>query len=898
MMVMILACPLRIKAQEEIYRLVDYRDDGMILVASFADLDSAYDSFLSNSDEYDNLVLYENDDALLMEYGMVIFNSDKSCSLKVDLNEEMSFNPCYAIDALYLSSQSDLDTVTFLLAGERASIARDEVTLQPYSDMSFKPSRYSVSQDELYHDIKNQWELDYYAYHALLSSSPAYLEEGHYYYSYDGRYFYDDFYLMSDDQNAKTYDHALNKDDPYYNYYAYLPMRSYSNYSYEELETYFEEELDLARRLDSYTDKDQDGANDIVNRSQLAGSFEDFYANQNLYGANALLLLAISINESAYGKSQMAYSYNNLFSDLALSTSEEREAGRYKSIASSIYAQARYIISNRYANNRSEVYAGTFLGSPQSGLNRHYSSDPYWGEKVAGIYYELDLNLGQKDAGNFLAIKEEGTIRFYEDESLSSYYYETETAPFAFLVIEEGDNYYKVAYEPSLSEDDRYDFEENVAYIAKDGIKILHEATNDKTYHTITFDAGEGTYREGQVVSYRLLQGLLPSMSDPELEGYEFVGYDKEFESVKGDQTYRAQYKKIDHLELVESPGVTMQNSPLKLDGKLKVVYADQSEKIISLNTDMVFDIDTSVAKEKTIVIEYCGLSLEAKVEISQELYEDELYLLENLESFIQNYEENLTYDEVELSKLISLIKTCDHALSPQDIRSLDSMVMPYYQDDINFAIDANNYDLMVSGMALAFDFSASNSQDRPLFKDTYRLSLGTLTSEEENKLIKAASGYGLKNVAGFKLSFYRNFESVSADFPMVISISLDDINANKSYAVYYLDGEEVYKCESAQSKDRIEFITKKEGAYMIYEVDTANSYDFIGKDENLTVDNADSFYLWEVIDKAVPLLFILVDELLIVGYLKSKKKGEKSWNDYKRSLQKADFVQDAKPKN
>ena len=899
LVVLLLFTSLNIKAQEESYLLIDYRDEEMVLIDSFNDLSRAYEVYEKERENYDNLVLYEDDKVLLMEHGMVIFKSDEACSILIDLNSEMSFNPCYAKDALYLSSESDLNNVAYYLSGEKNTIDPQKVELAPYSKMSLSPSRYSVHDQKLYHDIKNQWELDYFAYHALVSAAPSYLEDENYYYSYDGKYFYDSFKTMSDDLNKGTYKNAINAKDPFYNYYAYLSARAMSNYSAQELKAYFNDTLDLSSRLNSYHDKNQDGANDVVNRSQLADSIEDFFANQYLYGANALLLLAISINESAYGKSQMAYSYNNLFGDLALSSKEERASGRYESIASSIYNEARYIISNRNANYRSDVYNGTFLGSPLSGLGVNYSSDPYWSEKVAGIYYDLDASLGFKDANFKIAIKDnDKTLYLYRDQNFYSYYYAADIKPFALLVLEEGDDYYKVALEPSFSDDDRYDFE-SVAYVKKNGLKVLGKGEEkEAVYHTVTFKALDGTYKEGKSVSYQIKEGLSAAMSTPSYKGYEFVSYDKELGPVFEDTTYEAVYKKIDHLELIESPGPTMQYSPLNIDGLFKVVYEDGSEKVIDINSDMISDLDTSQAGEKVLKINYCGMTLECKVNIDDKMYEDYVYVSENLETFLKEYEETSEFDKSVLVDLLGRIKNSDYPLSASDIRALDSLVMPYYEEEINFAIDENDYGLTISGMSLAFDFTSSLTNDKPLFKDTYRVSLNALSKEEESALIKAGEGYGLKSVAGFELLFYRNFERITPSFDQVVALSLENLDSGKSYAVYYLEDGVVYKCKSSQSKDKIEFIASSDGPYMIYEVDSANSYDFVGKDENLTLENSDEFYIWAVVERSLPLFFMIVDEVLIVIYLMDKKKRYKLWNDYKKSLQRADFVQDAKPKN
>ena len=61
--------------------------------------------------------------------------------------------------------------------------------------------------------------------------------EGTDYYSYDGHYFYtyDNFENMLEDYQNGDRSHSVNPSAPYYNYFQYLPLRSQSNYSADEL---------------------------------------------------------------------------------------------------------------------------------------------------------------------------------------------------------------------------------------------------------------------------------------------------------------------------------------------------------------------------------------------------------------------------------------------------------------------------------------------------------------------------------------------------------------------------------------------------------------------------------------------------------------------------------------
>lgn len=118
------------------------------------------------------------------------------------------------------------------------------------------------------------------------------------YFSYDGHYFYQNEHQMYDDYKANTYayPHAVNAGKPYYNYFQYLTHRASSNYS--------------AQEFDAYT-------NDIVGSaaSQMKGLGTYYVSYGQTYGVNALMAYAVSCNESAYGKSEIAMT-KTIYSDM------------------------------------------------------------------------------------------------------------------------------------------------------------------------------------------------------------------------------------------------------------------------------------------------------------------------------------------------------------------------------------------------------------------------------------------------------------------------------------------------------------------------------------------------------------------------------------------------------
>ena len=61
------------------------------------------------------------------------------------------------------------------------------------------------------------------------------MTKGKEYYSYDGHYFYENYNTMITDYKNNVRTNSVNPSTPYYNYFQYLPMRSKTNYTAQEL---------------------------------------------------------------------------------------------------------------------------------------------------------------------------------------------------------------------------------------------------------------------------------------------------------------------------------------------------------------------------------------------------------------------------------------------------------------------------------------------------------------------------------------------------------------------------------------------------------------------------------------------------------------------------------------
>ncbi len=885
-------------AEESEYHLYDSTEKGLIEVDRFTTFSSAYQNYLNLQDDYDNLVLTQNDEVILMEYGIVEFLVNDGCTLNIDYSDangdSYAINGCYGIDAAYLGVSDGLETIRFLISGKEGFIARENVVLHPYETLDVSISNYDIANGHLYHNIKSQLDEDYYFTSIDLYLAPEYLDDAGMYYSYDGHYFYDDFYSMIDDYRSDQRINAVNQDAAYYNYYMYLPHRSLTNYDYSDVEDYFYDTLNFNKRLDGYYDFNYDNANDDVNRSQYVDNIAPFFEYQYLYGANALMMLSLSINESSYGKSKSAYDQNNLFGHAAYDNEEDIANNRYQNVAASIYSHAKYYISSRFASPVSGVYNGSFFGDKASGMGVNYSNDPYWGEKLAAYYNDLDEALGLKDYNSYALgiIEDEGEITFYGDSDLEEAIFKIEdVVPYSFIIIEEGDDYYKIQFDGAMDLDNYlYDFENDVAYVKKDATDVVlnPEKIIESDYHTVTFEFKE------KKISYLIKEGMIPIISKPQQEAMEFTGFDKELKPVLEDVTYTAQYRKVKGIEMNSYPQDKMRiDGELSLVGaKIDVTYEDDEgltyKETLPVNTDMVTAYDLSEYGKQDIIVSYAGFVTSFPIEVSETITAHQEIVEEMIAKIDSNSAEDTSVNEINL--LRDYIIETGYRLSNEEIVRLDAILLQKYDGLINFHI-SSPYPLAISGMALTLDVSDSYDQGIRLYTDTYYLTYGVIDLIDQAYLEKISSGYGFEQVFSFSLHFNKNSTEVKPQLPYIIEIKFDDLDTHKVYSVYSIDDEgDVIKCRTSQSTDGIQFSTRVDGNFMVLALDSKNDY-VLDSDVhfNLTMDNDDIDLNNIVFVVSWFVIIILLNGIALVSYRIGKERREKLWNDYKKSWHNAE---------
>ena len=239
------------------------------------------------------------------------------------------------------------------------------------------PSYYIVESGILYHFISSDLTGGG-GYKIAIGAAPSYLSENTRYFSYDGNYFYNGSNIESglnavvNDLKCGNNNNAVNKNNPFYLYYQYLPMRTKTVYT--------------ATQLDNYINAK------TQSNSKLRGIGQALKDAEEKYGVNALIILGVAINESGWGTSTIAQQKNNLFGIKAYD-SNTGAADVFATPGDSVLEFAKNYMSKGYTNPTDWRHFGGLLGNKGVGANVKYASDPFWGEKAARYAFDADLYL-------------------------------------------------------------------------------------------------------------------------------------------------------------------------------------------------------------------------------------------------------------------------------------------------------------------------------------------------------------------------------------------------------------------------------------------------------------------------------------------------------------------------
>lgn len=867
-----------IEYNEDVYQIVSIENNELTVLSESDTFTRANRYYNQHVDEYENIGITKNGQFYKVKYGVVSLKTTNACDFNVEFKNDFDkkgnyVNGCYGNDGAYIDSDIYVGAL-FEISGVKGWAEFEDVTIYPLEFLNDNAlSNYTVKNGNLYHQVKGNISSNQYMSLINLGSAPAFLNEGSIYYSYDGHYFYNDMHNLLDDLKNDSFENAVN-DEPYYNYYQYVSHRTYTNIDIDSMNDYFTDTLGIQGKLSHYSDKDKDSIDDTLTRSQYYGEIEDFYVNQYEFGANAAMMLALSMNESGMGRSSLAYTRNNLFGHAAYDSDVESNASRYLSVNSSVYSHAKYYVSGTYSHPGRYQYHGSFFGNKASGMNVSYASDPYWGEKAAQYYCKLDEANGNVDfESHKLGISLNKTVTVYNENGYSLYDIKEEDA--VFVILDENDRYYKVQTDPTLDEDGKvdliyeYDLEKNIGYVLKEDIDLtLYENKNTMNYHTVTFDANGGWFRNGEsMVSYKMMDGK-PCAEIPCKENALFDHWDKELDVINEDTIYKAIYKEVNSIALVEPFNTEYEiNERISLEnGILEVSFKDDTTKTIPVDTTMISGYDMSKEGNQDVIISYAGKELSIPIHVSVELETKRNSIKENILKVIETGNQ--------LDTLKESMNEYMPYLSFEEIRALDKQYYDYYGDNVQYHLDENELNLGISGLSMALPLEESlNKTWKDIYFVTYHESV-----EHEKQLEQVALGYEYDIVDTFTLGLKKHFTDVNTDRDIIVSIDKKEgTPTNVMFTVLMVKDGEIIKLKTTQTKDRISFMTNGLGEYMVVSKTSINSIEDENIIETLTLENSDP-------NKYMTLAYGIGAFVVVLGVgcaivLKRKKKNDTEEN-------------------
>ncbi|HPF83659.1 MAG TPA: hypothetical protein PLV83_05830, partial [Bacilli bacterium] len=235
------------------------------------------------------------------------------------------------------------------------------------------------------------------------------------YLSFDGNYFYNDYTDMIDDYRNNTYDKALNKSNPHYSYFMYLPSHAKTNMTAEVIDQTIRNSgktSALTHEASYYYNSNGSVNYSIGTESNLYGMGTDLIAIADKFTVSPLSILAAAYRESSIGTSAIAVLKNNLFGYGASDSNPLGNAVTYPRPQDSIYSYAEVVGGNSdYTNISRSYYNGTHKGNKGSGTVVKYMSDPYGGESDTATIFEMDNATGSvENYANTLGIKNNNNV--------------------------------------------------------------------------------------------------------------------------------------------------------------------------------------------------------------------------------------------------------------------------------------------------------------------------------------------------------------------------------------------------------------------------------------------------------------------------------------------------------
>ncbi|WP_107841732.1 S-layer homology domain-containing protein [Metasolibacillus meyeri] len=318
-------------------------------------------------------LLFQGDKIIKMNSGIASAADVAANTVTIYGNKDFTNALTYVVEGSELKYFGSNDKYAIVQAGDTKGYAKlSEITLTPTSLIKGRDYYYVANgmlSHKLYDHIKQAFIGEY-----VMGEAPSFMAAGVHYYGTDGVHFYN-----ANDQLVGQH----------YQYFQFASLRQPTNYTAEELDymihTILEERRTLAPRY----------AN-ILTESRLLGLGQFLKTMEQEHRVNALFILATAIHESDYGMSTHALQKNNIFG-IRVFDANEAAGSTYATPNDSVLAFINQYVNKNYAPQSGGYAKGAVPGNKTTGMNVHYASDPFWGSKIAGHMYRLDIRFGRKD---------------------------------------------------------------------------------------------------------------------------------------------------------------------------------------------------------------------------------------------------------------------------------------------------------------------------------------------------------------------------------------------------------------------------------------------------------------------------------------------------------------------
>lgn len=274
----------------------------------------------------------------------------------------------------YINSTDNYVEVNF--AGITGFIKHEYSLLKPQITLAGQ-SYYKVQNGILSHYIYSHTTGRYSNY--SIGEAPTFLNEGTTYISWDGVHF-----------ETKT-GSAVGTSYPYF---QFLPARTVSKYTAEEIDAYI---LTKLQELEQAYPNDKT-YNQASTKSKLLNLGSYLKQMETEKKINALFILALAQHESSFGLSTYALEHNNLFGSNV--SDDDPSDYSFDTVQENVDAFVNQFMNKNYLPPNAAYANGAVFGNKAIGANVKYASDPYWGAKAGGHWYRIDQAMGGREINN------------------------------------------------------------------------------------------------------------------------------------------------------------------------------------------------------------------------------------------------------------------------------------------------------------------------------------------------------------------------------------------------------------------------------------------------------------------------------------------------------------------